>query len=129
MPNYVEKTEKVFASLKDDVEFRNEIVYLIMSFVEYVEAVYEFVFRKYEIQNLSAEDYRIEFTKIDEKRHNCHESAIASLNALNRICVSLNIGLFADIDTSDRYAVADFVLVYVKQIYDAEIARTKGNCD
>ena len=126
MGNYVEKTERLFEKVKDDEEFKNEIVQLIKAFPDYVHVVNEFVFRKYEIQNLSPEDYRIKFSKIDEKRHNYHESAIASLKVLNRISASLKMEEFADVDTSDRYAVADFVMEYVKQIYEAEIARTRG---
>lgn len=55
---------------------------------------------------------------IDSNRRIAHESAIASVNILNRTCSKLGLDKFADIDTTDRHAVADFVGQYVNQLYN-----------
>lgn len=126
MTNYVEKIEKIYSVVATDSEFTEEIAQLERAFPAYVHAVHEYVIRMHEIQTLTGDDYKEAFTDIDKKRHNCHEAAISSLNVLNRISESFKLGKFADVDTSNRYAVADFCIEYVHQIYATEIARTRS---
>lgn len=68
--------------------------------------------------NLGGQELRDQIMSMDQRRHSSHENAIASLNGLNRMCESLGMGRFADIDTDDRHAVADFVGDYVNELYN-----------
>lgn len=68
--------------------------------------------------NLEGQDLRDRIMEMDQRRRSSHENAIASLNGLNRMCERLGIGKFADIDTTDRHAVADFVGDYVSEMYN-----------
>lgn len=68
---------------------------------------------------LEADDFRERVQDIDRQRHNYHEAAIASVNILNRICGLIGVDYFADIDTNDRYAVADMVGDFVIELYRA----------
>lgn len=64
------------------------------------------------------EELRDKVQDIDQARHVYHESAISSLKQLNRLCSMYGLPLYADIDTSDRYAVADFVGTWISEIYE-----------
>lgn len=46
----------------------------------------------------------------DRTRHNCHEAAIANVNALNRLADRMGIGPIFTGDGDDRLSVADFCL-------------------
>lgn len=64
----------------------------------------------------SPEEYRETVESIDRQRRNTHNSAIAGLNMLNRVCENeLHIGKFADINTENREDVADFAATVAKQ--------------
>lgn len=70
------------------------------------------------------EELREKIQDLDSKRHWAHEGAIDSLNQLNRLSKDLGLEPFADVDTSDRYKVADFVGQYVSQVYDLGQGKT-----
>ncbi len=54
---------------------------------------------------------------LDRNRTSAHENAIANLKILNRMCRS-ELGIpFADVDTSDRRQVADFVGEFISELY------------
>ena len=100
---------------------------LFLSFLEYSKKVNEYVILgELAKKTMTGEDLRLELESLDRKRHNAHESAIGSLNALNRLCGMMKLGKFADIDTTNRYNVADFIGEFVNEFYTGEIARTKG---
>lgn len=70
------------------------------------------------------QDLRDKIMDIDKSRKIAHDNAISSVNILNRTCRALDLPPFVDIDTSDRYAVADFVGEYVSQVYNHGIGKT-----
>lgn len=70
------------------------------------------------------ENLRDKIQDLDNKRRLAHESAINSVNILNRLSKNLGLEPFADIDTTDRYIVADFVGQYVSQIYQSGQGKT-----
>lgn len=63
------------------------------------------------------QEFRDRVQDADQSRRAAHEGAIASLSMLNRICVKQGLEPFAQVDTKDRYAVADFVGQYVSEVY------------
>lgn len=63
------------------------------------------------------QDYRDAIQEMDTRRHNNHESAISSVNVLNRLSKNLGLEPFAEVDTKDRVAVADFVGDYIGDVY------------
>ena len=88
------------------------------SFINYANIVIEQQYRtplicaRYEGEDLC---YKIE--TMDAKRRIRHESAIASVNILNRLSGNLGLEPFADIDTKDRHKVADMVGDYIGELY------------
>ena len=67
---------------------------------------------------LSVEDYQFEVKSMDTKRRICHEAAIDACSKLNRACQRFGLEPFYKGDTSDRYAVADFAIEFVRAVYD-----------
>lgn len=55
------------------------------------------------------EDYRDAVQKLDSDRKSKHDVAIGKVTQLNRQCENMKLGKFAEIDTSDREAVANFI--------------------
>lgn len=75
------------------------------------------------LNDSSNKDYIDAIMSMDRNRRYAHQSAIASVNFLNRICENeLQIGKFVDIDTSDRVAVADFAATVATQQDTASVA-------
>lgn len=71
------------------------------------------IYARYEGQDL-----RDKISDMDSHRRSAHESAIANINMLNRICKAYGVEEFANINTQDRYQVADFVGQYCAEIYE-----------
>lgn len=74
-------------------------------------------------ERCSTEDANYHRQRIDAERRMKHNGAIDSLNTLNRLSVKMGLPLFADIDTNDRYAVADMVGDYVNEVYNQGIGK------
>ena len=70
------------------------------------------------------EEFRSKISDIDRTRRMEHDAAIGGVNILNRMCEKLGLEPFADIDTNDRYAVADFIGTYVNEVYNKGIGKT-----
>lgn len=70
---------------------------------------------------LEGQDYRDAITNIDRQRRITHDSCIGSVNQLNRMSAALGLEPFADIDTSDRYQVAEFIGQFVNEVYNKGI--------
>lgn len=70
------------------------------------------------------QDLRDRIQDMDSKRRICHENAISATNILNRLSKNLNLPAFADIDTADRHAVAEFVGGFVNEMYNNGIGNT-----
>ena len=67
------------------------------------------------------EEYRENVQRIDSQRRSAHNRAISGMNILNRLNKNLGLEPFFDIDTEDRYAVADTVGKYVNEVYNSGI--------
>lgn len=54
---------------------------------------------------------------LDRQRYRIHNAAIASLTAINRLFSKHGLPAFAEVDTENRQAVADFAGSYVGDLY------------
>lgn len=72
------------------------------------------------------EEFRQNCMDIDRQRKHTHDAAIDSVNILNRMSKALGLEPYADVDTNDRYAVADFIGNFVNEVYNDGI---KGGID
>ena len=95
---------------------------LLDAYVDYVNTVVKYVYQMDILKvSLEGEQLRCEIERLDHRRHDAHEAAIASCTALNRLSLSLGLPEFAPIDTSDRHQVADFAGQFVLELYFGEI--------
>lgn len=110
-----------FDSLGEALDF---LLSRLMAFPQYVNSVI-----RMEIQTpiyrsrYEGDTLRYYLEKLDKDRRAAHEKAIMSCNQLNRLCQSLDLPPFADIDTSDRCQVADFAGVFVSEVYNGRSGR------
>lgn len=70
---------------------------------------------------MSGEDLRDRVTSADRNRKMAHDCAIDSVNILNRAFKKAGLPPFADIDTTDRSAVADFAGRFTIEAFDRQI--------
>lgn len=75
-------------------------------------------------QRCEGAEYRENVQKIDAQRRNAHDRAINCMNILNRMNKGLGLEPFFDVDTTDRYAVADTVGKYVCEVYNEDKGST-----
>lgn len=73
------------------------------------------------------QEFRDKVQDIDASRRYAHEGAITACNVLNRLSKNLGLETFADIDTSDRHAVAEFVGRAVNELYNDGIGNSDGH--
>ena len=109
----------------DKNEALDDVEKLLKAFPEYSNAV----ITEQQIMptlrfRLEGQDYRDRVTELDTRRKQCHDAAIDSLNILNRLCQAHDLPKFADVDTKNRYAVADFVGNYTGELYNMGIGNT-----
>lgn len=93
------------------------------AFPEYVFEVVKYdSITKLAGKTMKGQEFRDTVSNIDRKRSNAHNRAIDAVNILNRMFIKAGVEPFADIDTSDRYSVADFagkftIEAFCRQIY------------
>lgn len=63
-------------------------------------------------------DFQENAMKIDEQRRIVHNAAIDAVNVLNRMCAKYGLPPFADVDTTDRRAVAKMIGDYASEVYN-----------
>lgn len=88
--------------------------------VDYVKSVYMLEVSLTVARVRLGEDSR-EFAEhvaeLDRKRRVCHEAAIASVSALNRMCDFFKVARVFDGDIDNRYEVADFCGNMVDEVF------------
>jgi hypothetical protein len=133
MTKLVEKTQAIVDRMKetnyelfdnnkdealDFVESRLE------AFLKYADIVInEQIMRPIGKAAYEGQEYRDKVLSDDESRHCAHENAIAAIDALNRISEKLGLEPFADVDTKDRYAVAEYIGQVVNEMYEMNRSR------
>ena len=71
---------------------------------------------------LDGQELRDAVSNMDRQRKSAHDAAIAGITILNRFSKNLDLEPFADIDTTDRHAVQEFVGTYVNEVYNQGIS-------
>lgn len=105
----------LFDSAGEGYDFIDEY---LKKFAEYVSTVVE-----YErampalLARYGGEELKEKISETDSRRHAAHEAAISAVNIINRACQKLGLPPFADIDTADRRAVAEFCGDYVREVF------------
>lgn len=74
-------------------------------------------------QKFEGQELRDHIQNMDQQRRSTHETAISAVIILNRISTQLDLDKFADIDTTDRYKVADFIGEYTDELYNNGIGK------
>lgn len=128
---YMEKQKNLLAKLQeanyapyegDKDEALNHIGQMLTGFTDYVNVVIrEQVMTPIWRQRCEPEELKDNIEAIDRQRRITHDACIANVNVLNRISGMVGLPPFADIDTSDRYAVADFIGDYVNEVFNGGI--------
>lgn len=91
---------------------------IFMAFVDYANCVIRMqVMVPIWRNRYEGEDLRDKIQEIDHTRRIYHEAAVSSLVKLNRLCKMHGLPVYSDTDTSDRYAVADFVGTWISEVY------------
>ena len=120
--NYKERIERLIHHTKQE-DYLN-LEYFFNAFVDYVNSVVRFTWQIPMIQEKYAYDVeqrRVSINKLDVARHLDHENAIAMLRALNRHSLQVVGEVFADVDTDDRNAVANFCGDFVNTLFNQGI--------
>lgn len=131
MSTFIEKERAILAKLKetdyemfdgDEEEALNSIESRLEAFPKYANIVIrEQMMMPIWKNRYEGQEYRDKIESIDASRRFAHEHAITSVNVLNRLSKSLGLEPFADIDTSDRHAVAEVVGEFVNEVYNKGI--------
>lgn len=118
--NLVKATEK-------DEDMLSVIEDQMNNLASYVNAVYAMEVQIQTLRfRLEGEEYRDAVTALDKRRRNAHEAAIAGCSILNRMAKMVNAEDMYDGDLDDRYAVADFCIKVVDELFHG---RTKCSID
>lgn len=125
--NYLNKLCALFQSMKNDDFMIEGAILQLENFPKYIQYVLDYVIKGEVVEetNASFEQVREEKELLDRRRKQQHDSAIYALNAINRLCDAYEVKRIADIDTTDRNAVANFVGNFVMEIYMNEINKWK----
>lgn len=109
--------EPFFDGDKEDAY--DTIANAMSSFVDYqnhvinMSIVQPIIYQRYE-----GAEIRDKVMELDSTRKIKHDAAIANANMLNRICEGYGIAPMVNVDTKDRYAVADFIGQFCSEIYE-----------
>ena len=115
-----------FKLLVSKYKYDNEIISFVSdcfkTFEDYHRAIFDMEIwtRLYDYDMLGKEEYQSTFKEFDNARTLCHNSVLASVNALNRLAVKVEIGLIYDGEVSKehpyRREVADAILKFVETV-------------
>jgi hypothetical protein len=109
--------EKMFDSKDDALDFVSDC---FMALVDYQNIVInQVVMTPIYYQRFEGEELRDKVQALDERRRNIHDKTIGKVAQLNRICDKYSVPHIAEIDTNDRYAVADFVGQFCYEMYES----------
>lgn len=104
-----EKISIMANAYKEDKDVLDMIYDTIDSFTDYVKIVNQLETTLTILRfRLEPSDYRERVQLLDRNRRIVHNSVIAGVKALNRLCVSSGLPLFFEGDIMDRIAIGHF---------------------
>lgn len=124
---YIEKMKQLLDKIREDGYSQwdgdarqacQDIEDVMMNFVSYADIV---IRQQMETPMHGLTDEREDYVNfvegIDSRRTSIHDTAIGSVNILNRLCAKNGLPPFADIDTTNRVKVADFIGEFMDETY------------
>ncbi len=103
----------------DDVEVLEIIEDTIDVYGEYVAYVYKMESLRPILRiKLGKDEYKNAVEEMDKTRTRIHNSAIASMKVINRLCESNDLSLFFEGNIDDRVAVAEFMRDVVTNVFE-----------
>jgi len=113
-----DKVNKIVKAYQDDNEVLEFLDETLNAFAEYVRVVNEMEncisilrFR------LEPEQYRQTLENLDRNRRITHNSVIAGVKMINRMCKAKELPLFFEGDITDRIEVAEFAMKFVAIVF------------
>lgn len=106
----------------EDTDFLDILYSSLKSFEEYHSVIYdmELWMKVYSYKSVDKEEYQSKVTEMDRRRTMCHNSALSSVNSLNRLATKENLPLvYEDIVSEERpyrREVANAILEYVESV-------------
>ena len=106
----------------EDTDFLDILYSSLKSFEEYHSVIYdmELWMKIYSYKSVDKEEYQSKVTEMDRRRTMCHNSALSSVNILNRLATKENLPLVYDGIISEerpyRREVANAILEYVENV-------------
>ena len=123
--NFIAAFCKEFGADADNIEFLES---RLDTFRIYVNAVTSMEYRipilKFKMEGESLRDVIME---LDKSRKICHDNAIATCSAFNRISEQLGLEPFFEGDTNDRHQVAEFAGEFVNELYQQGISPCRNS--
>lgn len=113
--------EKVTKAYTNDADALDLIQKAVVSMADYVREVCFFETRMSvlsDTKQYSGEELRSEKERIDQKRHDAHESAISGVKLLNRLAEMKGLDPIFCGDITNRYEIADFCGKCVAEIFE-----------
>ena len=117
----LENLDKLIKSWSGDTEMLDIIFLQIGKFEEYYKAIYDMEMKiKVYSENWSAEEYRENFSELDNFRTVCHNGVISGVKILNNMAEKQGIGAIYDgvVSTEKPYRtiLADAVFEFMNEI-------------
>ena len=115
---YREKFELLVKYAGNDEDLLSLIEDSMNTLSGYVSAVYSMEVQITTLRfRLEGAEYREAVTELDRRRRSAHEAAIASCSVLNRVAAIVGAENMYTGDLGDRYAVADFCIAVVEEMF------------
>lgn len=135
MANFLTKEEEIIRHMKesgwelgegDSKEACEMFMSSLTPIVDYVNIVARQTAESPTLRHrFEGQELRTYIMENDRERKIAHNCCIGGMNQVNRLCARYGISPMFDVDTNDRYAVADMAGSYVNEIYNNGI----GNMD
>lgn len=105
-------------AVNEDEDLLSAVEDQMNNFVHYVDAVYTMEVQIQTLRfRLEGAEYREAVTTLDNRRRTAHEAAISGCAILNRVSKMVGTETMYDGDLDDRYAVADFCMKIVDELF------------
>lgn len=135
MANYLNRIRNLMVKMKsnnyeffdgDQKEAFDTVEMAAMSFPKYTNTVIreQVVGNMLDLRDLEPQQVAQIRMDLDRQRHDAHEAAIGNMNLFNRLAEFHNQDKIFDVNTDDRYAVADAVGQFVNEVYNNGIGKT-----
>lgn len=119
MSTIISKYQNLISACREDIDLVEFIKEDMNCYRDYVNQVVEteIIIPVLRFKVDDVKDYQERVMRLDQIRRIKHERAIDACNQLNRISEKLGLPLFYEGDIQNRYAIADFCLEVVNELF------------